>query len=229
VIVDLGTGDGRAVLALAAADPHALALGIDSNAAAMAESSRRATRGRTRLHNAVFLVEAVELLPGPLVGVADLVTITMPWGSLLRGVLGRDVGVLAGVASIVRPGGSVEVLASVRPSDGIDGLAMLDEAAWPAISGAWRQFGFGLVERRPATRADLTASRSTWARRLGDRPIWRLVFDREWHAGEAAPARPRAPDEDARNWRPTRAQRSDEVGGQRRTCERGQGDDAPAR
>lgn len=179
MIVDLGTGDGRAVLALAAADPRALALGIDANAAAMAEASRRAARVRTSLPNAVFLLGAAERLPGPLGSAADGVTITMPWGSLLRGVLGHDAAVLAGIASIVRPGGRVEVLASVKPSDGVDGVPDLSDAARPAIADAWRPSGFVLTEMRPATRAELAAVRSSWARRLGERPIWRLVFDRQ--------------------------------------------------
>jgi 16S rRNA (adenine(1408)-N(1))-methyltransferase len=42
VAIDLGTGDGRHVLALAAARPDTLVIGVDANAAGMAESSRRA-------------------------------------------------------------------------------------------------------------------------------------------------------------------------------------------
>ena len=178
MIVDLGAGDGRAVLDRALADPRALVIGVDATAAAMAGASRRATRGRTRLPNAVFLAAAAEALPGPLGAVASIVTVTMPWGSLLRGVLGRDARVLAGVASIVAPGGRVEVLTSVQPSDGIEGLPNLDESARAPIAAAWREVGFELVEMRRATPADVVASRSSWAKRLGDRPIWRIVLRR---------------------------------------------------
>ncbi len=178
MIVDLGTGDGRVVLARAAAEPDALVIGIDANASAMAGASRRAQRGRTRLANAWFLVAAAEALPGPLAGVASLVTITMPWGSLLRGALGLD-GELAlrGAASVVVPGGRVEVLLSVVAADRVDGLETLDADAATRIAAAWRSVGFELVSMRPASRADLAATRSSWARRLGDRPVWRLDLD----------------------------------------------------
>jgi 16S rRNA (adenine(1408)-N(1))-methyltransferase len=180
VIVDLGTGDGRAVLACAAAESGALVIGIDANASAMAEASRRAHRSRPprSVANALFLVEAAEALPGPLAGAVTLVTISFPWGSLLRGVLGLDEAVLRGVAAIVVPGGRVEVLASVVPSDGVEGIDEVGPAARSAIEAAWRSMGLELVSMRPATRDEIVASRSSWARRLGDRPVWRLSFRR---------------------------------------------------
>jgi 16S rRNA (adenine(1408)-N(1))-methyltransferase len=65
VTVDLGCGDGRAVLAAAAAQSDRLVVGVDANAAAMAEASRRAGRtpGRGGLPNALFVVGAAEALP----------------------------------------------------------------------------------------------------------------------------------------------------------------------
>lgn len=59
--LDLGTGDGRAVLAAAAAQPDTLVVGVDANAAAMAEASRRAAR--RDLRNALFIVAAAEHPP----------------------------------------------------------------------------------------------------------------------------------------------------------------------
>ena len=184
MIVDLGTGDGRAVLARAAADPHAIVIGIDANAAGMAESSRRAARhrGDRGAGNAIFLVEAAEALPGPLAGTASLVTIVMPWGSLLRGVLGLDAVALRGVASIVAPGGHVELLVSVIPADRVEEIAILDRSVEAGIADAWRSVGIELAAMRPATVEDLRATRSSWARRLGDRPVWRLDFRRHRRA-----------------------------------------------
>jgi len=178
VIVDLGTGDGRAVLARAAAEPTALVIGMDANAAGMAESSRRAARGRGAT-NTMFLVEAAEALPGPLAEAASLVTIAMPWGSLLRGVLGLDAAVLRGVESIVAPGGRVEVLASVVPADRLDDVASLDRSAEDRIAEAWQTLGFELESMRSATADDIWATRSSWARHLGDRPVWRIDFRAE--------------------------------------------------
>jgi tRNA G46 methylase TrmB len=61
VAVDLGTGDGRSVLAAAAARPDTLFAGVDANAAGMAESARRALK--RRLPNVLFVVAAAEHPP----------------------------------------------------------------------------------------------------------------------------------------------------------------------
>jgi 16S rRNA (adenine(1408)-N(1))-methyltransferase len=62
VTVDLGTGDGRHVLAAARRDPATLAIGIDANADVMAEASRRAAR-KDALPNALFLVAQAQHPP----------------------------------------------------------------------------------------------------------------------------------------------------------------------
>jgi 16S rRNA (adenine(1408)-N(1))-methyltransferase len=61
-VIDLGTGDGRRVLRAARARPEILHVGIDANAAGMAEASRRAAR-RGALPNALFAVAAAEHPP----------------------------------------------------------------------------------------------------------------------------------------------------------------------
>ncbi|HET8784716.1 MAG TPA: class I SAM-dependent methyltransferase [Candidatus Limnocylindrales bacterium] len=174
MIVDLGTGDGRAVLARAGCEPSALVIGVDASAPAMAESSRRADRRGPR--NALFLAAGVEALPSsPLADTADLVTIVFPWGSLLRGALGVDRAALRGIVSVVTPGGRLEVVASVVSGDGVADLEELDEGRLPAIAEAWRLAGLQLTSMRPATAAELATSGSTWARRLGvGRRAWRL-------------------------------------------------------
>ena len=60
--LDVGTGDGRHVLASAAEDPDTLVIGVDANAAGMAEASRRAMRRGAR-PNALFAVAAAEHPP----------------------------------------------------------------------------------------------------------------------------------------------------------------------
>jgi 16S rRNA (adenine(1408)-N(1))-methyltransferase len=62
VAIDLGTGDGRRVLRVAAARPETLTIGVDANAAGMADASRRAAR-RGALPNALFAVAAAEHPP----------------------------------------------------------------------------------------------------------------------------------------------------------------------
>src|SRR5688572_5365529 len=147
----------------------------------MAEASGRAARrGPT---NAMFLAAGAETLADtPLAGRMDLVTVTFPWGSLLRGVLGLDPCALAGIAALPAPGGRVEILASVVPSDRIDGIASLDVSREATICRAWAAVGIDLVSMRLATNDEIAASRSSWARRLGSagdaRPVWHLELCR---------------------------------------------------
>ena len=105
-------------------------------------------------------------------------TVAFPWGSLLRGVVGLDQVALGGAAALVASGGGFDVLASVVPSDRIDGIASLDASREPEIRRAWAAVGLQLVSMRLASTAESAASGSSWARRLAatrdTRPVWRL-------------------------------------------------------
>lgn len=176
--IDVGTGDGRAVLAAAAREPRTLVLGMDANAAAMAEASRRASAPLRKggLPNAAFLVAAAEAAPTALTEVADLVTVRFPWASLLRGCVGRDTAVAAGLASLVRPGGTLELLLAPSARDGLDGVPIDGAAIVDGTAGAFGAHGFELAIGRSGTDAEIRGSGSTWAKRLGsqhpdDRPV----------------------------------------------------------
>jgi 16S rRNA (adenine(1408)-N(1))-methyltransferase len=160
VALDLGTGDGRRVLALAAERPDTLVIGVDASAAAMADASRKAAR-RDTLPNALFAVAAAERPPAPLRGVAGSLTVNFPWGSLLRGLLGHDEAVLAGIAELLAPGAEGAVLVSVVPRDGVPPIPPADE-----LAAAYVRHGLELLESRPATAAEVAASGSSWAKRL---------------------------------------------------------------
>ncbi len=152
-------------------------LGVDAAAGAMAEASGRAARRGPA--NAMFFAAGAETLSETvLAGRIDLITVTFPWGSLLRGVLGLDPEALDGVAALVAPGGRLEVLASVVPSDRIEGIASLDATWEPSICRAWAAAGLELASMRLASSEEVVASRSTWARRLragrDTRAVWRL-------------------------------------------------------
>jgi 16S rRNA (adenine(1408)-N(1))-methyltransferase len=165
VTIDVGTGDGRAVLAAAAADPSTLVLGLDADAPSMVEASRRAARPPRRggLPNARFVVAAAEHPPVPLLGVAHLVTVRFPWGSLLRGCLDLDAAVAAGVAGLVAPEGTLELTLAPALHDGLDGLSLEPADVEMAAAGTFEPLGLRLVEARPASDAEIG---TTWGRRL---------------------------------------------------------------
>jgi 16S rRNA (adenine(1408)-N(1))-methyltransferase len=179
VAIDLGTGSGRAVLRRAAREPSTLFIGVDPDAAALAEASRRAARPvrRGRLPNALFVLAAAEALPAELRGRADLVTIALPWGSLLRGLLRADERMLAAVALLLRPTGELELLLSATERDGT--ALALDRQAVASLVRAYASHGLASAEARPATIEDVERLSSGWGRRLGipeSRPAWLLRF-----------------------------------------------------
>jgi hypothetical protein len=153
------------VLAAAGRDPSRLVLGMDPVAAAMAEASRRAARtAKGGMPNAVFVVGAVEALAPELDRIADTVTVTLPWASLLRGALAVDATVAGAIAHLVAPGGRVELLLapSSRDARETDVQAALDHG----LASRWQAIGMELVELRPATAGEVDRTASTWARRL---------------------------------------------------------------
>jgi 16S rRNA (adenine(1408)-N(1))-methyltransferase len=91
-VVDLGTGDGAAVLRLARVCPDILVIGVDADAAGLRDAARKAHRPARKggLPNTLFLVgdatEALSLLSGR---VHEL-RIVLPWGSLLREILSGE-------------------------------------------------------------------------------------------------------------------------------------------
>jgi 16S rRNA (adenine(1408)-N(1))-methyltransferase len=80
---------------------------------------------------------------------------------LLRGVLGRDDAVLAGVAALLAPGATGTALVSVVARDGVPPVPPADE-----LAAAYARHGLALVGARPATAAEVAASGSSWAKRL---------------------------------------------------------------
>jgi len=164
----MGTGDGRAVLAAAAGEPTTLALGIDASGAAMAEASRRAARPARKggLDNVRFVLAAAESLPPALAGRATLVTVTFPWGSLLRGCVGLDDAVAAGVAGLVALEGCLELLLAPADRDGLEGVPTTAPELVHVVTQTFARHGLELVEGRAATTDEIRNVPSTWARRL---------------------------------------------------------------
>jgi 16S rRNA (adenine(1408)-N(1))-methyltransferase len=164
------------VLARAAAEPEMLVVGVDAEATRMAEASRRAGRSAAKggRPNARFLLAAAETLPDGLAGLADAVTINFPWGSLLRGLVRGEGWLLDALAGISRPGAEIRALVSVIERDRGAGLPPLTDDGLADLATACPGSGLTLRQARPATHDELAATGSTWARRLGDRPVWAL-------------------------------------------------------
>jgi len=174
VVIDLGAGDGRYAYESARRDPSRLYIGVDPNADALSEYAFRAARKPARggVGNVSFIVAAVEQLPLELRGLAQLVRVNFPWGSLLRALLEPDVAILHRVAALAAPGGRFEIVFSYNPEHDTgafagDPLPALDEARISnVLAPAYHGAGLDLTEQRRLTQDQALEIPSTWGRRL---------------------------------------------------------------
>jgi 16S rRNA (adenine(1408)-N(1))-methyltransferase len=170
-ILDLGTGDGAAVLRLARRQPETLVIGVDADAATMREASDRADRKLARggLPNVLFLTGTLRELTalGLTSATIDEVRVTLPWGSLLRAAVHAEQPFLADVRTLLAADGILRLLLSVTPRDAVAGIPSLDEGRVATLVERYGAAGLPISVARPATSADVRELGSTWAKRLG--------------------------------------------------------------
>lgn len=151
-------------------------------AAVSHKTGRKPAKGG--LGNALLVAAALESLPPELAGTADRVTVLFPWGSLLRAVVLPDVGLLANVRGLCRPGAVLEVVLGYdceRERAEVDRLALpeLTERHFAReLPSRYRDAGFRVHHVDALTRDYLRALPSTWAKRLAfgrPRQVWRIT------------------------------------------------------
>ncbi len=168
--LDLGTGDGRLPFALARADPERLFVGLDANAACLRERSGRAAR--RGFDNLVYVRAAVEALPSELAGVADRVTVVLPWGSLLAAVALPSVDLLHGIRAVCQAGATLTVLVGVDPVRDRTELTRLGVVATAGhdlrsrLAEGYAAAAFDITSVRPVGCDELSRWPSSWAPRL---------------------------------------------------------------
>lgn len=187
VHIDLGTGDGRYIYELALKDPGVLCIGIDPVKSQMRGYSVRCVR--KKLDNALFLVSSIENLPDDFCGLADRITIILPWGSLLGQVLNPTKETVRKLENLLKRGGELEIVigysVELEPSETARlGLPELSgKMAKDVIAVGFERLseGLKLVELTSFSKEKLTEIGSNWAKRLtfgGFRQIYQLVFHR---------------------------------------------------
>ena len=194
VIIDVGTGDGRYVYAMARDDPSSLYIGIDPDAVAMAEYAFRASRKPARggAANVLYVVAGLAQLPPELSGLAAIVRVNFPWAGLLRGILTADVSSTAALAGLMAPGAFLEIVLSYDPQH--DRAATEGEALPPlsetfireTLAKAYRGAGIEFTEARLLSMDEALAIPSTWGRRLLHGRPRDVFFIRAHRVGDAA-------------------------------------------
>ncbi|MEZ4426394.1 MAG: hypothetical protein R3A51_01740 [Nannocystaceae bacterium] len=133
------------------------------------QAARKPKRGGAP--NVLFVRASVEALPEALTGVADEITIHLPWGSLLAALVRPDPEVLSSIAALGRPGCRLRAVfgyseASDPGEQARLELPALTAAHRAALRRAYQAAGFEGVALAPVERAELAALETSWARRL---------------------------------------------------------------
>jgi 16S rRNA (adenine(1408)-N(1))-methyltransferase len=128
---------------------------------------------RQKIANVLFVVARVEDAPCELDGVADRITISFPWGSLLRGAVRADPSVLVPLARLAKPGAPIEALLSVADRDGASDVTPEDLDRIGIQRGAFAEAGLVLEHVRDASKEE--CARTTWGKRLGTGRAARVV------------------------------------------------------
>ena len=156
-------------------------IGIDANAAALRELSGRAARAGT--FNLLYVRAAVEALPHELDGIADQLTVILPWGSLLAAVTQPSVPALASLRALCQPKAALTVVFGIDPArDHAEairlGLPSFDAAFFEGpLAAGYANAGFTVKAVRPLTAGELARWPSTWAKRLAHgqpRPVFQI-------------------------------------------------------
>jgi len=181
VLVDVGTGVGNALLRRARRDPETFFIGVDAAADNLREASDRAHRQPARggVNNVAFVAAAANDLPGDLAGIADEVTVVLPWGSLLQVVLLADPVFVGKLLAVLKPRGRIEMLISVAESDVGAGKIDFDEAHAHALVAKYEGLGLKQEGLKMADEQDVERLGSSWGRRLAiprRRQAWILRF-----------------------------------------------------
>lgn len=98
IVIDLGTGNGKFVYELALYNPDILFIGIEPTASNLFEYSKKANKHK--VNNLIYIITSIENMDDVLNGLADIVYINFPWGSLLEAIV-KDMPELLGKIALL--------------------------------------------------------------------------------------------------------------------------------
>jgi 16S rRNA (adenine(1408)-N(1))-methyltransferase len=193
VTLDLGAGDGRFAYRHAAAHPDRLVIAVDPVRENLREMSARAARKPERggTPNALFVVASIEQVPPELSGVADEIYVTLPWGSLMRGIILGEDAIMAAIASMARNGAELRIVLNTRIFDDPVPIEVRDlpevtpDYVRDVLAEAYARHRIALREARWMYADEVAAIGTTWGKRLSHRAPPRSVLIEATIAAEA--------------------------------------------
>ncbi|MEX2227031.1 MAG: class I SAM-dependent methyltransferase [Dehalococcoidia bacterium] len=177
VTLDVGAGDGRFVYHYAQQHPERFVIGIDPVRENMREISAKAAKKRERggAANVLFVVGSIEQPPEELRGVADEIFVTLPWGSLMRGIILGEAQVLDALASFGTPGARMRIVLNTRifddpvPLEARDLPEVTPDYARETLAPAFERAGMRIGRAEWMDADEVATLGTTWAKRLSHR------------------------------------------------------------
>ncbi|NOK59531.1 MAG: hypothetical protein GFH27_549285n55 [Chloroflexi bacterium AL-W] len=162
-----------------------LFIGIDSNAENLARYSQKAAQKPTKggTPNALFVHANCERLPTELCGVAQELSILLPWGSLLKAVVLPDLAVLQGLRCVCAEQATLRIVFGYDQccEPGITMALDLPPLTWEYLQAVlipcYAQIGFA-IQVRQMEHTELRDIPTTWAKRLSygkDREFFEII------------------------------------------------------
>jgi 16S rRNA (adenine(1408)-N(1))-methyltransferase len=135
------------------------------------------------MRNLLYVRAALEDLPEELAGLADRVSVVLPWGSLLGAVARPCVSLLVGIRALCQTSAKLTVVFALDPDryrSEAERLGLVPPVGGDLrshLAPGYREAGFRIRWVRVLPQAELERWSSTWARRLArgrSRSLWEL-------------------------------------------------------
>lgn len=183
VTIDVGAGDGRFAYRYAQAHPRRLVIALEPVRESVREMSSKAARRAERggLANVLYVAGSIERVPAELRGAANEIFVTLPWGSLMRGLILGEATVLAGVASLGAPGAAVRIVLNTRifdeplPAEAQGLPEVTPDYVRAELTEPYAAAGLCIERVEWMSASEVGALDTTWAKRLSHRAPPRSV------------------------------------------------------
>jgi 16S rRNA (adenine(1408)-N(1))-methyltransferase len=177
VTIDLGAGDGRWAYRYALEHPERCVIAIDPVRENLRELSAKAAAKPARggAANTLYVVASIEQMPDELSRVADEIFVTLPWGSLMRGVILGEAAALAAIALLGRAGARVRIVLNTRifddpvPVEARDLPDVTPDYVRNALTSRYAAAGLHIDSTREMDADEVATLGTTWAKKLSHR------------------------------------------------------------
>ena len=174
VLIDIGTGNGRYPYLYAKNNPNSLAIGIDPAGDNMIEYSVKSQKKTSKggLNNVLYCVSAIESIPEEFANIGDIITVNLPWGSLLEGIVKAETIVLNAIATMAKKNCSFRAIFSYTE---LHELGEIERRALPELSASYientltpyyHKAGIEITVVKKFSNEDLRKLNTLWAKKL---------------------------------------------------------------